>query len=158
MRTLTIGTFFDQTGIEKGTQLAMEDWQTDFLRFVETVTTTVEDFLGEVEQTLEQVGESVLEDVTTPLESLWREWIEPFVDSDHDIAVEFVVPPPPTEEEPNLWLNPKIAATTNVHPACIGCCHYHGRVYNNTIFVCGMHPYGSESNRCPDWQSMIKTS
>jgi hypothetical protein len=35
--------------------------------------------------------------------------------------------------------------------ACRGCVHYHGKVYNGTMLVCGMHPYGAESETCPDW-------
>lgn len=135
----------------------MEDWQADFFRWVETVTTKVEDFFGEVEQTLGAVGDSVLEEMTTPLESLWREWIEPFVDFEQEEVVEMAATSPQTENDPNLWLNPKISPSSNVHPACIGCRHYHGRVYNNTILVCGMHPYGAETSHCPDWQASIKT-
>ncbi|MCS7031833.1 MAG: hypothetical protein NZL92_09935 [Gloeomargarita sp. SKYG116] len=37
-------------------------------------------------------------------------------------------------------------------PACVGCKHYHGQVYNGQILVCAMHPYGVEGNRCPDWE------
>jgi hypothetical protein len=35
--------------------------------------------------------------------------------------------------------------------ACRGCVHYHGKVYNGTLLVCGMHPYGAEDETCPDW-------
>jgi hypothetical protein len=35
---------------------------------------------------------------------------------------------------------------------CRGCSHYHGRVYGGHLFVCGMHPYGAESNYCDDWE------
>ena len=37
--------------------------------------------------------------------------------------------------------------------ACVGCRHYHGRVYNGNLLVCGMHPYGWEGDKCPDWDS-----
>jgi hypothetical protein len=36
---------------------------------------------------------------------------------------------------------------------CQGCQHYHGQTYGGTLLVCGMHPYGSEEEYCPDWQS-----
>lgn len=36
--------------------------------------------------------------------------------------------------------------------ACIGCRHYHGCIYNDNLLVCGMHPYGWEGDRCPDWE------
>ncbi len=44
---------------------------------------------------------------------------------------------------------------------CIGCVHYHGKYYGQTlatrtILVCGFHPYGwSQSVFCPDWQGNI---
>lgn len=34
---------------------------------------------------------------------------------------------------------------------CRGCCHYHGRIYSGNLFVCGMHPYGVDSDVCEDW-------
>ncbi|MCS6782916.1 MAG: hypothetical protein RMI89_02535 [Gloeomargarita sp. SKYBB_i_bin120] len=37
-------------------------------------------------------------------------------------------------------------------PACVGCKHYHGQVYNGQILVCAMHPYGVEGTSCPDWE------
>ena len=45
--------------------------------------------------------------------------------------------------------------------SCIGCIHYHGKAYGQTlatrtILVCGFHPYGwSASVSCPDWQGDI---
>jgi hypothetical protein len=38
-------------------------------------------------------------------------------------------------------------------PVCAGCRHYHGQSYGGNILVCGMHPYGFEGEKCPDWQS-----
>lgn len=34
--------------------------------------------------------------------------------------------------------------------ACGGCKHFQGHIYNNVPFVCAMHPYGSDSNKCCD--------
>lgn len=45
---------------------------------------------------------------------------------------------------------PKVRATRDRHPACIGCQNYHGRVYEGNLLVCAMHPYGVESETCPD--------
>ena len=36
--------------------------------------------------------------------------------------------------------------------ACVGCRHYHGRIYDGNLLVCGMHPYGWKGDRCPDWE------
>jgi len=41
----------------------------------------------------------------------------------------------------------------NTHPACIGCRNYHGYIYGGNLLVCGFHPYGWDSDSCPDWQA-----
>lgn len=39
--------------------------------------------------------------------------------------------------------------------ACIGCAHYHGVSYGygdrRQMLVCGLHPFGWDEKRCPDW-------
>jgi hypothetical protein len=44
----------------------------------------------------------------------------------------------------------------NNHPVCTGCRHYHGQSYGGEMLVCGMHPYGCETETCPDWESTWK--
>ncbi|MDJ0535379.1 MAG: hypothetical protein QNJ70_23325 [Xenococcaceae cyanobacterium MO_207.B15] len=45
--------------------------------------------------------------------------------------------------------------------SCIGCIHYHGKAYGQTLatrttLVCGFHPYGwSATTPCPDWKGDI---
>ncbi|KPQ38468.1 MAG: hypothetical protein ACLFM4_09330 [Phormidium sp.] len=41
------------------------------------------------------------------------------------------------------------------NPACINCRHYHGHQYGDTLFVCGMHPYGWDGEDCPDWENVF---
>ena len=43
----------------------------------------------------------------------------------------------------------------NEHKPCVGCRNYHGEAYgdNPDMLVCGMHPFGYDSDPCPDWQS-----
>ncbi len=55
-------------------------------------------------------------------------------------------------------LTPKQDATPTHHPVCIGCRHYHGRLYHNVLLVCAMHPYGATGSTCPDWESDPETS
>lgn len=47
-----------------------------------------------------------------------------------------------------------VEPTAEQYPACIGCKNYHGSVYGGNIVVCGMHPYGWDSQDCPDWEEM----
>jgi hypothetical protein len=35
---------------------------------------------------------------------------------------------------------------------CSGCTNLHGIIYNGTMMVCGLHPFGWESGDCPDWK------
>lgn len=42
--------------------------------------------------------------------------------------------------------------------ACRGCRHYHGRSYHGNFLVCGIHPYGVETETCSDWESKSKDS
>ena len=39
------------------------------------------------------------------------------------------------------------------YPACVGCSNYHGHSYGGNFLVCGMHPYGWDSDQCPDWEA-----
>lgn len=44
--------------------------------------------------------------------------------------------------------------TLQNHPACVGCCHYHGQTYGDHLLVCAMHPYGPADPKCLDWESV----
>lgn len=109
----------------------------------------IEDFAEEIIEVVEVISEplqeihnSVITDLIQQLEILWDEsgfddelWIEEnfFLDEDDYLY--------PHKQNPSL-----------THPACVGCRHYHGRVYNGNLFVCAMHPYGWEDQNCPDWE------
>ncbi|MEB3248790.1 MAG: hypothetical protein VKK07_05565 [Merismopediaceae bacterium] len=127
----------------------MEHWPDDFTRllnqWLEPTTTAIADLTTEVQETLEDLGEALAQELTVTLAFLWEEE-EPFHPPLSSLT------PPSAEEEAYGWLNPKIPPAANVHPACRGCQHYHGRVYNNSILVCGMHPYGVETEQCADWE------
>lgn len=39
------------------------------------------------------------------------------------------------------------------YPApCHGCVNYFGETHNGNRLICGIHPYGAESDNCPDWE------
>jgi hypothetical protein len=45
-----------------------------------------------------------------------------------------------------------IAVASHVTPpACQGCRHFHGASYGGNFLVCGMHPYGWDGEKCPDF-------
>ncbi len=37
---------------------------------------------------------------------------------------------------------------------CVGCKDFNGSVYNGVQLICGMHPYGWDGEKCPDWSSL----
>ena len=127
----------------------MEDWQKELMEWLETVTVAVEDFFEEVGQAVEgiaiEIEEDFVGDIEEFLEGIFAQIID-FPGSDNTIISSDL------REDPDVFLSPKINPNSNVHPACIGCRHYHGRVYGNNLLVCAMHPYGWDENNCPDWE------
>jgi hypothetical protein len=95
-------------------------------QFVSEVDRYVQDFIDEIAETSQQVEASLWED--------WQDFVEDtdFVD----------------------WRSQEASVEHN--PACIGCCHYHGQIYNGNLLVCGMHPYGWDGETCPDWEDFRK--
>jgi hypothetical protein len=102
-----------------------------------------------------------VEALIAPLLEEWLEWLTPFGDDAWSDPTHNN-PGPPTS--PNQYdaiqydaiyeqLNPKVPPTPDRHAACIGCQHYHGRLYSGTLLVCGMHPFGWETESCPDWEA-----
>lgn len=116
----------------------MEDWEKNLWLAVETLTTAVETWVEDMENALGEAAETIEEELGTELQWFWQEWStfwEDLSDFDGDFG-----------------LNPHLPANANHQPACQGCQHYHGYVYNGQLLVCAMHPYGWETEQCPDWQ------
>ncbi len=130
----------------------MENWQKDFLEIVENVTDEVEHFFVGVTEIVdsffelsETVASQLQNTIATEFDLYLHDWAEPLFDIYTDIedVMSDLEQPFPHLVEP----------TEDLYPACKGCYHYHGQVYNGNVLVCGMHPYGWEDNNCPDWES-----
>lgn len=129
----------------------MDQWQKNFVEIVETVADEVERFfLGVTEmvddlfELSEEISEQVQNTIATEIDQYLNDLAEPLLEvywELEEIVGEVEQPFPytvePTEEE---------------YPACVGCRHYHGQVYGGNLLVCGMHPYGWDSEDCPDWE------
>jgi hypothetical protein len=124
----------------------MEKWQKDFFEVMETVADEVDQFFHGVTDMMEsfleiteQVQNTIVTEIDQYLDDLAEPIFEIYWELEEVIGTEqpFPYPVEPTQQE---------------HPACIGCCHYHGQVYNGNLLVCGMHPYGWEDESCPDWE------
>jgi hypothetical protein len=123
----------------------MEDWSKSVFEVVESVADMVDEFFVSVSEIVEvmtdefqnTVGVEIdqyLQDMFEPIAELYAELEELVGDTD----TTFGYPVEPSAEK---------------HPACIGCHHYHGQVYSGNLLVCAMHPYGWDTEDCPDWEN-----
>lgn len=95
------------------------------------ITPEIEDFLG---------------DVFAPVELFYEELENTYRDNFRDFEVDW-------SDSVDFDLNPKVTPNNQLHPACVGCKNYHGRVYQGNLLVCAMHPYGWDDTQCPDWEA-----
>jgi hypothetical protein len=110
---------------------------------------TADDAAEQLIHTLETSLEALEATLQTELEPQLDEWlIQPLLDlvTGVDDAINEVAPSLHQTWQPLM----------NQHPACVGCQHYHGQVYGDTVLVCGMHPYGWESETCPDHDAIAR--
>lgn len=129
----------------------MENWQRELLEIVETVTEAVEQCFQEVGQAIEAIAEQVEIEIIAEIEYFVEEfWEFPRETRDRDREENERFQDFFSDSDP--FFNPKVEPTHDTHPACVGCCHYHGRIYSGNLLVCAMHPYGWDDANCPDWQ------
>ncbi|MEM8780087.1 MAG: hypothetical protein AAGF26_14680 [Cyanobacteria bacterium P01_G01_bin.49] len=127
----------------------MEEWNKEFMEWLGTVTVAFEDFVDEVSQVAEETAGKFQDDLVQEVD----QFIDDLLVSVVDISIEEEINLPYYLNDESDWLvSPKIEPTFNVHPACRGCEHYHGRVHGKNLLVCAMHPYGWYDLHCPDWE------
>lgn len=129
----------------------MDQWQKDFFEMLETVADEAKRFfLGVTEmvdeffELSEEITDQVQNTIAIEIDQYLNELAEPLFEIYWELeeAVGEVEQPFPYTVEP----------TPEEHPACVGCRHYHGQVYGGNLLVCGMHPYGWDGEKCPDWE------
>jgi hypothetical protein len=115
--------------------------------FLLTVTVGIE-FLAEVlVETVDEATDQVLHTLGTEIEPQVHQWlIEPLMALLIEVEGEL--------NDLTTPFTPPFHPSINQHPACVGCRHYHGQIYGETLLVCGMHPYGWDGETCPDHESM----
>lgn len=128
-----------------------DDWPPDFSNFLEAIALSFEDFLGEVNQSIEEVAETFQRELSQEIDFFWQDFVIPLMELEIDWESRLDLTENFTDDS-DVWLNPKIEATANTYPACIGCANYHGRLYNETVLVCGIHPSGVNGSHCLDWE------
>ncbi|MUL37939.1 hypothetical protein [Gloeocapsopsis dulcis] len=129
----------------------MEKWQKDFFEMLETVADEVERFFQGVSEVVdsvfeisEEITEQVHNTITIEIDQYLNDLADPLLEVYWELE-EFV-----GEAEHSFPY--EIEPSPEQNPACIGCHHYHGQVYNGNLLVCAMHPYGWDDKDCPDWE------
>ncbi|MEM7771188.1 MAG: hypothetical protein AAF327_11845 [Cyanobacteria bacterium P01_A01_bin.37] len=143
----------------------MNEESQDWIKDIESATQEFGQFMQETVEVLietadlmiqvpmaiaEQVEEAIATEVDQFLEDM-MDWFHPPI----NLSIEFDRARFGMEWHSDFsepWIE-HVDPTESKHAACVGCQHYHGRVYNDTLLVCGMHPYGWDGNTCPDWES-----
>ncbi|MGF1497513.1 MAG: hypothetical protein ACFB8W_11910 [Elainellaceae cyanobacterium] len=139
----------------------MDDWFWEWSRAAEATRKEVENFFHDtfhdVAETADEFADAMLqitEAMVGQMEEAIATEIEQFIDQ-----LDQWFPPPPSHislgievywDDDLPWVE-TVRPSSDRHPACRGCQHYHGRVYNGELLVCGMHPYGWDGKDCPDW-------
>ena len=125
----------------------MEDWSKSIFDTIESVAGIVDEFFLGVAEVVEEFAEEIENNVGTEIDQFFQDVFE----SVFDIYAE--LEELTGEPEDSFTYTCHIPATAEKNPACRGCSNYHGQVYGNSLLVCGMHPYGWNTENCPDWES-----
>lgn len=130
----------------------MEDWPKNLFTSLEQITAEMERFFQDMTEIWEVVAQEVQNSIATEVEYLWQDLCEPLADFYTEFDLEINAEFDDFSFEEDSFFSHKIDSTWEHHPACRGCSHYHGQVYNGNLLVCAMHPYGWEEENCPDWE------
>jgi hypothetical protein len=123
----------------------MEEWQNEIAAAFKDLTALFDGFGRELTELVEEVTTEAQEILTLQ----WDELKEVLTDIWQDIEIEFEEP---TSFSWDIPMPPQPMPDPATHPACIGCINYNGSSYGGNLLVCGMHPYGCNSNTCADWE------
>ncbi|MCA1990795.1 MAG: hypothetical protein LDL41_01935 [Coleofasciculus sp. S288] len=124
----------------------MEEWPKSIFEMLESVACMVDEFFLEVTEVVENIAEDVQNTVGVEIDQYLQDMFAPIA----EIYAELEILVGETEQ---TFTSYPVEPTPEQHPACMGCCHYHGQVYGGNLFVCAMHPYGWDTESCPDWES-----
>lgn len=134
----------------------MESWATEFSEMMQAIASDIERFLTAVAKDVETMvddfidaSEEFMEQLESAISSDFDQGMHDFFDPILEAYLGFEI----SLEDSAQPIIHTVEPMVNEHPACVGCRHYHGQAYNGVMLVCGMHPYGWESEECPDWQS-----
>ncbi|NEP00733.1 MAG: hypothetical protein F6K58_19115 [Symploca sp. SIO2E9] len=128
----------------------MEEWSKEIFATFESVAGVVDEFFLGVTEIVEEIANDLENSFGAEFEEFCQEAFES-LEFIVEIYYEFEEITSEGEEPFNYSVRPN----SSRHAACIGCRNYHGQVYGGNLLVCGMHPYGWDTENCPDWESML---
>lgn len=135
----------------------MEDWQKDFFEIIEAVSSEVEKFFSEVTEEVTEFVDAlavISSEISEQVQSALSSELSEFEDYLNDLVDPILVLYIEVDDELSYYPRGDTGnPVENSHPACVGCRNYQGQVYGGNMFVCAMHPYGWDSENCPDWES-----
>jgi hypothetical protein len=151
----------------------MQDWQQELWEIVESTADMADELCQDISHAIADITKQVKNEIAVNIEQFFQQLDEVWenaiaIDFDEepffpeiDDAIAFFDEDELTvrsrlEATENLYLAiaPKIEPSLETYPACIGCLHYHGRVYTGHLLICAMHPYGWDDTNCPDWEKI----
>jgi len=142
--------------VSGSTQEHMENWPIEILTMLESMVKDVEQFLTDTVKDINEAVEAFVEaseEIVEQMQVAFEAEIEPHINGFLDPILEAYLGFEIAVEETTQPVIHSVEPFLNDHPACVGCRHYHGQAYGGNMLVCGMHPYGWEEEKCPDWQS-----
>lgn len=124
----------------------MEEWPKNIFEALDSVAEIVDEFFVGVTEMVEEFANEVQNTVGIDFDQCLQDMFEPII----EIYAELEEIVGETEE---TYYSYPVEPTPEKHAACVGCRHYHGQVYGGNLFICAMHPYGWDTESCPDWES-----
>jgi hypothetical protein len=123
----------------------MEEWQNELSAMFKDLTVMFDGFGRELTELVEEItteAQEVLnlqwDELKEVLTEIWQE-----VDSELEEHATF---------NWDLPIPPQPMPDPATHRVCMGCKNYNGSNYGGNLLVCGMHPYGCDSDVCVDWE------
>jgi hypothetical protein len=123
----------------------MEEWQNEIAAAFKDLTALFDGFGRELTEFVEEVTTGAAE----TLNLQWDELKEVLTEIWQELELDF------EESTPISWDFPapeRPMPDPATHSACVGCINYNGSMYGGNLLVCGMHPYGCNSDTCSDWE------
>lgn len=127
----------------------MEDWSKSIFETLDSLADMVDEYFVEFTNAVEELADEWHNTVGAEIEKCFQDIVQEFVDFDYFDFLDSESSMGETEE----FFTPPDESAFEQPLACVGCRNYHGRSYGGNMFICGMHPYGWDTDNCPDWEA-----